>query len=64
MVTTLNLSRVTAAGKKNLFSGENWHPDAYMAALRDSGFTHVRMEDKQDKAIIYQVIFATAFKCN
>ncbi|CAG07356.1 unnamed protein product [Tetraodon nigroviridis] len=64
MVTTLNLSRIAAAGKRNVFSGENWHPDAYMAALRDSGFTHVRMEDKQDKDATYQVIFATASKCN
>lgn len=64
MVTTLNLSRITAAGKKNLFSGENWHPDAYMAALRDSGFTHVRMEDKKDNDVTYQVIFATASKYN
>lgn len=64
MVTTLNLSRITVLGKRNLFSGENWHPDAYMAALRDSGFTRVRMEDKQDKDTTYQVIFATASKCN
>lgn len=64
MVTTLNLSQITAGSKKNVFSGENWHPDAYMAALRDSGFTHVRMEDKQEKDVVYQVIFATASKCN
>lgn len=64
MVTTLNLSRVTAYGKKNMFSGENWHPDAYMAALTDSGFTNVRMEDKQEKDATYQVIFATASKFN
>lgn len=64
MVTTLNLSRITAAAQKNLFSGESWHPDAYMAALRDSGFTQVRMEDKQDKDATYQVIFAVASKCN
>lgn len=63
MVTTLILSRITDAGKKNLFSGENWHPDAYMAALRGSGFTDVRMEDKCDKDA-YQVIFATASKGN
>lgn len=64
MVTILILSRITDAGKKNLFSGENWHPDAYMAALRDSGFIDVRMEDKHDKDVAYQVIFATASKRN
>lgn len=64
MVTTLILSRITDAAKKNLFSGENWHPDAYMAALRDSGFIDVRMEDKCDKKVAYQVIFATASKGN
>lgn len=64
MVTTLNLSRITAAGKRNLFPGESWRPDAYMAALRDSGFTQVRMEEKEDKDVTYQVIFATASKCN
>lgn len=64
MVTTLNLSRVTVYGKRNMFSGENWHPDAYMAALRDSGFTNVRMENKQEKDGTYQVIFATASKFN
>lgn len=64
MVTTLILSRITAAGKRNLLSGENWHPDAYMAALRDSGFIDVRMEDKCDKDVAYQVIFATASKGN
>lgn len=64
MVTTLILSRITAAGKQNLFSGENWRPDAYMEALRDSGFINVRMEDKQHKHVSYQVIFATASKCN
>lgn len=64
MVTTLNLSRITSVAEKNVFSGENWHPDAYMAALRDSGFTNVRMEDKQDNGVNYQVIFAHATKCN
>lgn len=64
MVTTLILSRIAAAGKNNLFSGENWHPDAYMAALRDSGFIDVRMEDRWDKDVTYQVIFATASKGN
>lgn len=64
MVTTLILSTITAVAKKNVFSGENWHPNAYMAALRDSGFTDVRMEDKQDNGVNYQVVFAHASKCN
>lgn len=42
--------------------GENWRPEAYMAALRDSGFTDVRMEDTQHRNITFQAIYATALK--
>lgn len=62
MVTTLRLSRLVASAKKNVFSGEDWRPEVYMAALRDSGFTGVRMEDKQHESITVQVIYATASK--
>lgn len=62
MVTTMRLSLATTFGAKGVFPGENWHPEAYMAALRDSGFTDVRMEDKQDKNLTFQAIFATALK--
>ncbi|XP_028438114.1 uncharacterized protein zgc:194242 [Perca flavescens] len=48
MVTTLRLS--------------NWPQEPYMTALRDSGFTDVRMEDKQHKNITFQAIYATASK--
>lgn len=60
MVTTLNLSRVAVFAAKNVLPRENWRPEAYMAALRDSGFTNVRIEDGQHGQITYQVIYATA----
>lgn len=62
MVTTLRLSGIAAAAAKNVLSGENWRPEVYMSALRDSGFTGVRMEDRQHEHITYQVIYATASK--
>lgn len=62
MVTTLRLSRVATIAAKGVMPGENWRPEAYITALRDSGFTDVRMEDKQDRNITFQAIFATAFK--
>lgn len=62
MVTTLRLLSVASLAAKRVMPGENWRPEAYMAALRDSGFTDVRIEDKQHKHITYQAIYATASK--
>lgn len=62
MVTTLRLYSVVAVASKKLLPGDNWRPEAYMAALRDSGFTDVRMEDKKDGRLTYQAIYATACK--
>ncbi|CAL9703094.1 unnamed protein product [Knipowitschia caucasica] len=62
MVTTLRLSMVSYMASKHVMPKENWRPDAYMAALRDSGFTDVRMEDKHAKNITFQAIYATALK--
>nr|XP_019951582.1 PREDICTED: uncharacterized protein LOC109635097 [Paralichthys olivaceus] len=62
MVTTLRLSAVRVVAGKNMIPDKNWHPDTYMVALRDSGFTDVRMEDKMYKNITFQAIFATALK--
>uniref|UniRef100_A0A1A8FIS2 Methyltransferase type 11 domain-containing protein n=2 Tax=Nothobranchius korthausae TaxID=1143690 RepID=A0A1A8FIS2_9TELE len=62
MVTAMRLSHVAVLGAKRVMPGENWRPDAYMAALRDSGFTDVKMEDKYHHNIPFQAIFATASK--
>ncbi|XP_034551550.1 uncharacterized methyltransferase YdaC [Notolabrus celidotus] len=62
MVTTLRLSYVASFAAKRVLPGKNWQPKNYIAALRDSGFTDVRMEDKQYKQITFQVIYATALK--
>ncbi|XP_027144326.1 uncharacterized protein zgc:194242 isoform X1 [Larimichthys crocea] len=62
MVTTLRLFHVATMAAKRVMPGENWHPEVYMAALRDSGFTDVRMEDIQGKKITFQAIYATAWK--
>ncbi|XP_041656251.1 uncharacterized methyltransferase YdaC [Cheilinus undulatus] len=62
MVTTLRLSMVATMAAKRVMPGQNWRPDNYMMALRDSGFTDVRMEDRQHKQINFQVIYATALK--
>ncbi|XP_059189290.1 uncharacterized methyltransferase YdaC [Centropristis striata] len=62
MVTTLRLSNIVAFAAKRVFPGENWRPETYMTALRDSGFTDVRMEDTQHKDITFQAIYATASK--
>uniref|UniRef100_A0A3P8S4Q7 Zgc:194242 n=1 Tax=Amphiprion percula TaxID=161767 RepID=A0A3P8S4Q7_AMPPE len=62
MVTTLRLHHVATLAAKRVMPGENWRPEAYMAALRDSGFTGVRIEDKQHKQITFQAIYATASK--
>ncbi|XP_071372375.1 uncharacterized methyltransferase YdaC [Centroberyx affinis] len=62
MVTTLKLNRLAYFASKRVLPGENWHPEVYMAALKDSGFTDVRMEDKQHSDITFQAIYATALK--
>ncbi|XP_034065471.1 uncharacterized methyltransferase YdaC isoform X2 [Gymnodraco acuticeps] len=62
MVTGMKLSSVAAFAAKRVMPGENWRPDAYMTALSDSGFTDVRMEDKQHTHITFQAIYATASK--
>ncbi|XP_008284350.1 sterol 24-C-methyltransferase [Stegastes partitus] len=62
MVTTLRLVRVARLAAQRVMEGENWRPEAYMAALKDSGFIDVRMEDKQLKNITFQAIYATASK--
>ncbi|XP_028265281.1 uncharacterized protein LOC114438262 isoform X2 [Parambassis ranga] len=62
MVSTMRLSNVATMAAKRVMPGENWRPEAYMAALTDSGFTDVRMEDKRHKDITFQAIYATALK--
>ncbi|XP_034393013.1 uncharacterized methyltransferase YdaC-like isoform X1 [Cyclopterus lumpus] len=62
MVAVLRLSSVAAIAAKQVLPGENWRPEAYMAALRDTGFTDVRMEDTRHKYITLQAIYATASK--
>lgn len=60
MVTTLKAYSLAGAAARNILPGENWRPEAYMSALRDSGFTGIRMEDIQHERINIQVIYATA----
>ncbi|KAM6925207.1 putative methyltransferase YdaC [Xenentodon cancila] len=62
MVATLRLSHVATLAAKRVMPGDNWRPEVYMTALRHSGFTDVRMEDKQHKNVTFQAIFATALK--
>ncbi|XP_037540053.1 uncharacterized methyltransferase YdaC [Nematolebias whitei] len=62
MVTTMRLSHVATLGAKGVMPGENWRPEAYMAALSDSGFTDIRMDDKQHENTTFQAVFATALK--
>ncbi|XP_015197628.1 uncharacterized methyltransferase YdaC-like [Lepisosteus oculatus] len=62
MVTTLILSSITKAASRRILLNDNWKPEVYMEALRATGFSDVRMEDKQDKNIAFQAIFATASK--
>ncbi|XP_028309916.1 uncharacterized protein LOC114467656 [Gouania willdenowi] len=62
MVTTLRHLHVATLAAKKIMPGENWRPESYMAALRDSGFTDVRMEDKQHHGVTFQAIYATATK--
>ncbi|XP_073679940.1 uncharacterized methyltransferase YdaC-like [Garra rufa] len=70
MVTTLRLDSVIKAANMKVLtgdkskwrSGESWRPEVYMEALRSCGFTDVRMENKREKLITFQAIFATAVK--
>lgn len=62
MVTTMRLSNVATLAAKRVMPGGNWHPEAYMGALRDSGFINIKMEDKCFKHITFQAIYATASK--
>ncbi|KAJ8015876.1 hypothetical protein DPEC_G00001080 [Dallia pectoralis] len=62
MVTTLILNRMLILNPILQLSGESWYPEDYMAALRDSGFSQVTMENKQHKHLRYQAIYATADK--
>lgn len=62
MVAVLRLSSIAAIAAKQVLPGENWRPEAYMAALRDTGFTDVRMEDRRHKHITVQAIYASASK--
>ncbi|XP_058266882.1 uncharacterized protein zgc:194242 isoform X2 [Hemibagrus wyckioides] len=62
MVTTLRLDRVVSFASKNMFHGENWRPEVYMEALQSCGFADVRMENRTDKLIPFQAIYATAAK--
>ncbi|XP_034028404.1 uncharacterized methyltransferase YdaC [Thalassophryne amazonica] len=62
MVTTLRLSSVSFVASMGVLPGENWRPELYMAALTDSGFTDVRMENGRHKSTPFQVIYATASK--
>lgn len=61
MVTTLKVDSLAAVAARGVLP-ESWRPEPYMAALRDSGFTDVRMEDKQNSYITFQAIYATALK--
>ncbi|XP_012711803.2 uncharacterized methyltransferase YdaC [Fundulus heteroclitus] len=60
IVTTMRHSHIAVLAAKRVMPGQNWRPEAYMAALRDSGFTDVRMEDTQHRNITFQAICATA----
>ena len=61
-MTTLRHFHLATMAAKRVMPGENWRPEAYMEALGASGFTDVRMEDKQHKNITFQAIYATALK--
>lgn len=61
MVTTLNLPRLATFAARGVMPG-NWHPEKYIAALKDSGFTDVRYEDEEHKNITFKAIYATASK--
>uniref|UniRef100_A0AAZ3SQM9 Methyltransferase type 11 domain-containing protein n=1 Tax=Oncorhynchus tshawytscha TaxID=74940 RepID=A0AAZ3SQM9_ONCTS len=54
--------RVVSFASRREFPGRSWQPEAYMAALRASGFNQVTMEDHQHRHITCQAIYATADK--
>lgn len=62
MVTTLRLDRIVSFASKNMFHGDNWRPEVYMEALQSCGFADVRMENRTDKLISFQAIYATVAK--
>ncbi len=62
MVTTLRLDSLIKAANMKVLTGDKWRPEVYMEALLSSGFTDVRMENKREKLIPFQAIFATAAK--
>lgn len=62
MVTTLRLDRIVRLASKKVFPGENWRPEAYMEALQSCGFADVRMENRTEKLMPFQAIYATAAK--
>ncbi|KAK0147337.1 putative methyltransferase YdaC [Merluccius polli] len=62
MVTTLRLQSVANFASKGLLPPKNWCPEAYMEALRESGFVDVRMEDVQHSNNTFQAIYATSQK--
>ncbi|KAG5281999.1 hypothetical protein AALO_G00051130 [Alosa alosa] len=62
MVTTLSLNSLEHMAPTNIFTGESWRPDMYMEALRATGFSDVRMENRTNKLFTFQVVFATALK--
>ena len=62
MVTTLRLDRIAYFASRRVMPGENWRPEGYMAALKDSGFSDINMDDKQDSGMTFQTIHATASK--
>ncbi|XP_068197243.1 uncharacterized methyltransferase YdaC-like isoform X2 [Antennarius striatus] len=59
MVTTLYGFHVAKVASKVL-PGDNWRPEKYMAALSDSSFTNIRMEDKKHGDKPFQAIYANA----
>lgn len=62
MVTTLRLDSLKKAASMSVLTGDKWRPEVYMEALKSSGFTDFRMENRRDKLIPFQAIFATAMK--
>ncbi|CAM4682456.1 unnamed protein product [Leuciscus chuanchicus] len=62
IVTTLRLDSLKKAASMGVLTGDKWRPEIYMEALECSGFTDVRMENKREKLIKFQAIFANAVK--
>ncbi|KAJ3587089.1 hypothetical protein NHX12_013479 [Muraenolepis orangiensis] len=62
MVTTLRLHSVSALASRGIMMGTNWCPEAYMEALKESGFVDIRMEDVKHSENTFQAIYATCQK--